>query len=78
MIRAEIKEAVKEALREEIEPLYVDREVHYQHHQFIQDLIDWMEDCKGTFRSTVVRALVWGLLSLLVFGFIFFGREHFR
>ena len=32
--RDAIKEAVREAFKEELEAFYVDRETHYSHHKF--------------------------------------------
>ena len=76
--RDEIKSAVKEALREEIEPLYVDRETHYIHHQFIQGTIEWMEEAKGTVWGAFLKILVWAVLVMLVGGFIWWGRGQFK
>ncbi len=74
----EVKNAVREVFEEEFQSFYVDSETHYQHHQFVQGLISWMDDTRGTVRKTLIHALVWGLLSLLLFGFIFFGQEYFK
>ncbi|HLC19122.1 MAG TPA: hypothetical protein VJM57_08945 [Thermodesulfobacteriota bacterium] len=76
--REEIKAAVKEALREEIAPLYVDRETHYIHHQFIQSMIEWMDDAKGTVWGAFLKVAVYTLLLMLIGGFIWWGRGHFR
>lgn len=33
-----IKQAVKDAMKEEMKAFYIDREEHYQHHQFIKGI----------------------------------------
>jgi hypothetical protein len=73
-----IKQAVKEALQEEIKPFYVDREIHYQHHEFIGELIQWSNKIKTTAIGTIVRTLIWGLIGLIILGFIFWGKGHFK
>jgi hypothetical protein len=76
--RDEIKEAVKEALEESLGCYYLDGETHYQHHEFIEGMIKWMEHTKGTIWGAFLRIMVYGALLLLVGGFIWWGREHIR
>lgn len=71
MERDAIKEAVKEALGEELKAFYVDREIHYQHHEFLKSWIVWSQQCKSVIMKTVMSGLVMALLGLIVLGFIF-------
>lgn len=74
--REDIKTAVKEALQEEMKTFYVEREQHYQDHQFIKEFREWCTDTKSTVSKTLIKMLVIGILSLVVIGFVFWGREH--
>lgn len=71
MEREAIKEAVKEALAEEIKVFYVDREIHYQHHEFIKSLIKLTEQCKNIVLKTVVSVVVVAILGLIALGLVF-------
>lgn len=73
-----IKEAVKEALQEEIKPFYIEREQHYQDHQFITSLRKWCEDTKSTIWRTILRVVVMALLGLMVMGFILWGYKNIK
>ena len=71
-----IKEAVAEVLDDKLGSLYVDRETHHDHHKFLADMIEWMDETKGVVRRTFVRVIVYGVLSLMLLGFILWGRTH--
>jgi hypothetical protein len=64
-----IKEAVREAFQEELKAFYIDRETHYQHHQFLGGIIKWCEQCKSIVLKTIVTAVVGGVIALLVIGY---------
>jgi hypothetical protein len=65
-----IKQAVKEAFKEELQQFYIDRETHYQHHQFIADWIESVKQCKSVVLKTIYTIIVVGALGLLALGFI--------
>lgn len=67
-----IKEAVKAAMDEKMAEYWVDREKHYQHHEFIDSLIKWADRVSDTTVKAVITAIVMGILALLVLGFIFY------
>lgn len=69
-----VKAAVKQALREELNAFYVDRETHYQHHIFLKGMIAWSEQCKSIALKTIVSGLVGGLIALIIIGFSIWGR----
>lgn len=71
MEREAIKEAVREALGEELAAFYIDRETHYQHHEFIKSWITWTQQCKSVVLKTVVGGIVAALLALMAFAFAF-------
>ena len=71
MEREAIKEAVKEALGEELKSFYVDRETHYKHHEFIEEWIGWTKQCKSVVLKTLMSGFLMALLGLIALGFIF-------
>lgn len=74
--KALIKEAVKEALKEELGQFYIQREEHYQHHLFIAQMIKWSENIKFKILGVIIKAIVIGIIALIVGGFIFWGKSH--
>lgn len=82
MTEDEIREAVKTATREAIDealgPLYVEREIHWRHHQWIEGMMTWAESTKSTVWGVVVRTVVYGVLALLAAGAVLWGREHLK
>jgi len=71
----ELKAAIKEVLSDEIKPFYVDRETHYNHHRFINELIEWSGKIKGTICGTLAKAITTGIIALIVLGFIMWGQK---
>lgn len=72
-----VAEKVRDAISAEIKPFYIDRETHYQHHQFIKSFMGWMGKTQGIVLKTVVTVFVLGIIGLVVLGFIFWGKEKF-
>jgi hypothetical protein len=54
---------------EEHREYFVDREEHYQHHQFINSWIKFMDVGRKTALRTFIAFMVMTILGLLVFGF---------
>ena len=52
MTPEDIEAAVERAIDKKIGQFYIDREIHYQDHQFIQSLRKWTEEAKGTVHRT--------------------------
>ena len=69
--RDAIKEAVREAFQDELKAFYIDREIHYNHHKFIGDWIQWVEQCKSTAMKAVVGFFVFAAIGLMIAGFAF-------
>lgn len=66
-----IKSAVREALRDELQAFYIDREKHYRHHDFVEAWMLWTQTCKSTLLKTIIGALAIGALGMMMLGFIF-------
>ena len=69
MEREAIKEAVREALGEELNAFYVDRKTHYQHHEFLKEWIEWTNQCKSIALKTLVTLFVGTIFGLMALGF---------
>ena len=69
-ICAIVKKVVKEAMAEEREDFYIDREQHYKHHDFIENLSQLISGTKSTIWRTVIKIFVWGGLIIFLFGLL--------
>lgn len=65
-----IKDAVREALHEEVQAFYIDRESHYLQHKWLQDLITYCDNAKSVVGKTIVSIIVSGAIALMVAGFV--------
>lgn len=77
MIEA-VKIAVKEALNEGVKDFYIEREMHYQHHMFMSDMIKFFEKTKSTVCGTITKIVITALVGLVALGVIFFGKGHMK
>ena len=77
-LAAEIGNITRElkSLRAELETFHVDRETHYQDHQFLKELREWVGSIKSTTIRTVVAAIVLAVVGLLIGGFILWGKKN--
>lgn len=64
----EIKIAVKDAIDERMSEFFVDREVHYKHHEFVGRMISWTDNISSALVSSIVKAVVGIILILLGLG----------
>lgn len=77
-LKAAVSEAVSEVLDDKLKGFWVEREKHWQHHQFIDELIQFTSRCKGTTIKAIVNCAVYGLIALLVLGFMFWGKTNLK
>ena len=70
------KQGAKEALAEDRRDFYVEPEEHYNHHQFVEKAITFLDKTTGTIWGTVIRAVVMVLLAAIVIGAITMGWKH--
>ncbi len=73
-----IKKAVTEAMNEQMKDFYIDREKHYQHHEFISGMIEWSQSWKSTCLRAMANAIVLGIIGLLIYGYIAWGGKMFK
>ena len=76
-IEAAAERGTARAIDQKLGQFYIDRETHYQDHQFIQQFRKWTEEAKGTALRVVVKTIAAGAIILILLGFIVWGREHF-
>lgn len=73
-----IKRAVSEAMQEQMKDFYIEREKHYQHHQFIGELIEWSKSWKSTAMKAIANTIVMAAIALLLAGYIAWGGKTFK
>lgn len=65
-----IKTAVRDVMREELKAFYIDREEHYQHHQFIRGLKGGIDSCQSIIGKVAITSIIGGLIVVLVLGVV--------
>lgn len=63
-----IQEAIRDVMREEMKAFYIDREEHYQHHQFVKNLKSGVESCQSIVGKVTLSAIIAGAIILLIAG----------
>ena len=76
-VEAAAERGTARAIDAKLGQFYIDRETHYQDHEFVQSLRKWTEEAKGTVLRAVVKTVVAAGFFLLLFGFIVWGKGHF-
>lgn len=75
MTKEEMRAAVEEAIDGRLKEFWVDRELHYKHHDFIDKWMKWCDDASTTFRRSIIKAIVISVLGLIALGFfVKFGK----
>ena len=72
-----ITTAISNALDTKLGSFFVERETHYQHHQFIKGWMELTEKVSSTAISAVVKTVVGAALILILFGVAFWGSKQF-
>jgi len=75
---AAIKASVVEAMQEQMKDFYVEREKHYQHHQFIDGLMEYSRCWKSTCMKAIAHAVIGAIIALVVWGYIAWGGKVFQ
>ena len=65
-----IKAALRDVMREEMQSFYVEREEHYQHHQFIRELKGGIDSCQSIVRKVTITTIIGGVIVVLVLGVV--------
>lgn len=78
MTREDIKSAVAEAIEEKLGEFYIERQKHFEHHQFIDGVMTTAEKVKGTACKTITMSSVVGLLTIIVLGFVAWIRHQLK
>ena len=77
MTKEELKSAVIEAIDEKLTPFWVERELHYKHHEFIDKWMKWSDDASKTIWRTIIKTFVYGILILIALGALLkIGWKH--
>lgn len=73
-----VKKATSQAIEDKLGSLFVSREQHYKDHEFITSVRKWTEDIRSSFIQTIVKAGVLAIIALIILGFVFWGKNHFK
>jgi len=65
-----IKTAVRDVMQEEMKAFFIDREEHYQHHQFIKGLKTGIEGCQSLVGRITLITIIGGIATVLVLGVV--------
>jgi len=76
MTKEELKEAVSEAIQEKLGDFFIEREKHFQHHQFIAGVMTTTNKIKGTACKTITTSGIIGLIAIIVMGFVEWVKQH--
>ncbi|NLA41253.1 MAG: hypothetical protein GX874_07565 [Smithella sp.] len=71
-----IKTAVRDVMQEEMKAFYIDREEHYQHHQFIKGLKTGIEGCQSLVGRITLITIIGGVATVLVLGVVAWIRKQ--
>jgi len=71
-----IKEAVHEALQERLGEFFIEREKHFEHHQFIDGVMQFSNSVKSTACKTVTTTMIIGAATILLLGLLAWVRKH--
>lgn len=65
-----IKTAVRDVMQEEMKAFYIDREEHYQHHQFIKGLKTGVDSCQSLIGRVSLITVIGGVAVVLILGVV--------
>ena len=71
MTRDEVKSAVEEVIDKKLSQFWVDRELHYKHHEFIDRWMKWADEATKTIWTTLIKTVVLFILGLIALGAFF-------
>jgi len=74
--RLEIRADIKEAVHENLGAYKIPKEQHYIDHEWIRGLRAWQDTTTSTIWKTTLAIVMGGLVTLLVYGFILWGKKH--
>ncbi len=75
-IKQIIHDGLSDAIDVKVRDFYIERETHYQHHQFTANLIRIIDKIQSATVKTITGIVITGIITLLVLGIIFWGRQQ--
>lgn len=70
-----VEAGVQKALKDpDSDFTFVPREEHYQHHEFIREVIEYLRGGKKTVMQTIIRGLVLGIIALIGYGIFYISK----
>ena len=78
LIKRIVSGTVAELKKIESKSFYINEEVHYNQHKFLEGLMKWSEGTTSTIGKTIATIAVTGVVSLIVWGFIAWGSKSLK
>lgn len=73
-----VQASIEKSIEEQLGSYKVAKEQHYQDHLWLSEWREWQENIRSTFWRSVVKYGMGVIFSLLLLGFIFWGKAHFK
>ena len=75
MTKEELKSTMEEVLDSRLKEFWVDRELHYKHHEFIDRWMKWSDDVNKTIWRSIIKYVVIFIMGLIALGFFWKHRQ---
>ncbi len=69
LTKEDVKEIIDEAIENKVKDFYINREEHYQHHQFVKSFIELMQTSRKTAMRVIIGSATVAVIGLVVAGF---------
>ena len=74
--KREIREDIRIAVHENLGAYKIPKEQHYIDHEWIKGLREWQDTTTSTIWKTALAIIMSGVATLLVYGFILWGKKN--
>ena len=74
--KREIREDIRIAVHENLGAYKIPKAQHYSDHEWIKGLRAWQDTTTSTLWKTILAIVTGGIATLLVYGFILWGKKH--
>lgn len=71
-----ISKVVKKTMHDEMKVFYVDRETHYQDHQFIKEVREFLQNIRNSTLLTTIRVVVPAIIGAFALGIVYLIKKY--
>jgi predicted phosphoadenosine phosphosulfate sulfurtransferase len=69
------EKVIRKIFDERLKDFYIERERHYQEHEFIKELMTWSNSAKSTFWKITIGMITTALIGFTIMGFVVWGKN---